>query len=230
VAGGIRGRVARRLEPIYRHPWVARHVARHFLRSYLQHGDDAIGRRSWLGRQALKLPTDLWVYQEILAEIRPRTVVETGTWRGGTALFLATVLDALGEGRVISVDVEPPDGWPEHPRITYVTGSSTDPAIVERVREEHDPGGPVVVILDSDHSRDHVLRELRAYADLVSGGSYMIVEDTYLNGNPTAHEWGPGPGEAVDAFLAERDDFERDPSREAMMLTLNPGGYLKRVG
>jgi cephalosporin hydroxylase len=229
VVSAIRRRVSQRLEPLYRHPRVARLVARHFLRSYFQHGDDAIGRRRWLGHQALKLPTDLWVYQEILVEVRPRAVVETGTYRGGSAIFLASILDQLGEGRVISIDVDRQEGRPEHPRITYVTGSSTDPGLVGRVYEELGENGPIVVILDSDHTRDHVLAELRAYADLVTPGSYMIVEDTCLNGNPVVHEWGPGPAEAVDAFLAERADFERDSSREAMMLTANPGGYLLRT-
>ena len=228
VVGGIRRRVSERLEPLYRRPWVAKHVTRHFVRSYFQHGEDAI-RRRWLGHQALKLPTDLWVYQEILAEVRPSAVVETGTWAGGSAIFMASVMDQLGYGRVISIDVERKPGCPEHPRVTYVTGSSTDPDVVGNVYEEVDGDGPVVVILDSDHTCDHVLGELRAWAGLVTPGSYLIVEDTLLNGNPVAHGWGPGPAEAVDAFLAERDDFERDSSREAMMLTANPGGYLRRT-
>ncbi len=88
--------------------------------------------------------------------------------------------------------------------------------------------GPVIVILDSDHSRDHVLAELRAYADIVTPGGYCIVEDTNVNNHPVLPHWGPGPMEAVDAFLAERDDFEIDPWRERFMLTMNPRGYLRR--
>ena len=86
-----------------------------------------------------------------------------------------------------------------------------------------------MVILDSDHSRDHVLAELRAYAPMVTTAQYLIVEDTNVNGNPVLPEFGPGPMEALDAFLAENDDFEPDDEREKFLLTFNPRGYLRRV-
>src|SRR5918994_6034842 len=122
---------------------------------------------SWLGTQALKNPLDLWVYQEIMAETRPEVIVETGTWRGGTALYLASVCDLLGEGEIVSIDIAPMrEDYPQHPRITYLAGrSSTDPEVVEEVGARAD-GRRTLIILDSDHSQAHVEAELDAYAPL----------------------------------------------------------------
>ena len=90
--------------------------------------------------------------------------------------------------------------------------------------------GTVLVVLDSDHSRDHVLAEPRAYAPLVTPGSYLVVEDTNINGHPVYEAFGPGPMEAVQDFLKERDDFEADRSREKFLLTFNPRGWLRKLG
>lgn len=183
----------------------------------------------WLGVRALKSPFDLWIYQEILFEQRPDVVVECGTARGGSAYFLASMLDLIGAGRVITVDIEPRDDRPPHPRITYLTGSSTDPEIVATVRDSIGPDEKTMVILDSDHSRDHVLAELRAYGPLVTKGYHLIVEDTNVNGNPILPEHGPGPKEAIEAFLAEDGEHWRVAKQwERMLLTFNPGGFLKR--
>lgn len=185
---------------------------------------------SWLGAPALKCPLDLWIYQEIMAEVRPHLVVETGTAGGGSALFLASICDLLGHGRVVTIDVADAPGRPRHSRITYVQGSSVDPAVVEGVRRQIAPEDRVLVILDSDHRRDHVLAELRAYGPLVTRGSYLVVEDSNLNGHPVHPEHGPGPTEAMEIFLAESRVFEVDREREKFLLTFNPGGYLRRVG
>jgi cephalosporin hydroxylase len=183
----------------------------------------------WLGVPVAKTPLDLWVYQEILVELRPALVIETGTLNGGSALFLATVLDVLGAGRVLTIDVETRSGRPAHSRIEYATGSSTDPAVHrDATIAAREAGGAVLVVLDSDHTRDHVLAELRLYAPLVSAGSYVIVEDTNVNGHTVSPEHGPGPAEAVEAFLREDSRFEIDRSREKHYLTFNPGGYLRR--
>jgi cephalosporin hydroxylase len=98
------------------------------------------------------------------------------------------------------------------------------------VAERAAGAGRVLVVLDSDHSRDHVLAELRAYAPLVTPGSYLVVEDTNVNGHPVYEAFGPGPMEAVQDFLKERDDFEVDRSREKFLLTFNPGGWLRKLG
>ncbi len=183
----------------------------------------------WLGVAALKCPFDLWIYQEILHEIRPEVILETGTARGGSALYLASVLEMLGEGRVVSIDIVRRPEWPTHPRVTYLTGSSTSGPILDQVRRQVSATSRVMVILDSDHKKDHVLEELRVYSPFVSKGSYLIVEDTNVNGHPVFPGFGPGPREAVDAFLAENPAFGRDLSRERFFVTFNPGGYLRRL-
>jgi cephalosporin hydroxylase len=189
---------------------------------------DAWTRARWLGAQALKNPLDLWVYQEIMAETRPALVVETGTYRGGSALFLASICHLLDVGEVVSIDVEPVrDDYPEHPRITYLGGrSSTDPDVVAEVRERA-AGRNVLVILDSDHSQAHVEAELEVYAPLVPVGCYLIVEDSNIG--RIRKDLMPGPLEAIETFLARSDSFEIDREREKFLITFNPSGYLRRV-
>jgi cephalosporin hydroxylase len=183
----------------------------------------------WLGHRIQKFPGDVWVYQEILNEVRPDWIIETGTNWGGSAYFLASICDLLGHGRVVTVDLDAKPDPPEHERITYVAGSSTAPEIVDRVRAMTVDAETVLVILDSDHSYEHVANELRAYSDLVTPGSYLIVEDTNIAGHPVLSGLPRGPYEAVDDFLADDARFERDRTREKFMMTFNPGGYLRRV-
>jgi cephalosporin hydroxylase len=189
---------------------------------------DAWTDATWLGAQALKNPLDLWVYQEIMAETRPELVVETGTYRGGSAFFLASICDLLGAGEVVSLDIEPVrDDYPEHARITYFGGrSSTDPEVVAEVRARAE-GKRTLVILDSDHSRAHVEAELAEYAPLVPVGGYVIVEDSNIG--QIREDLLPGPLEAIEAFLGRTDAFEIDRSREKFLITFNPSGYLRRV-
>ncbi len=182
----------------------------------------------WLGIPVAKCPLDLWVYQEIVHETRPELLVETGTYTGGSALFFASLFDLLGAGQVVTVDTDIHEARPEHERITYLSGSSIEPRIVEQVAALAAGAERVLVVLDSDHRREHVLAELRAYADIVTPGSYLIVEDTNVNGHPVAPEFGPGPLEAVERFLAEDDRFAVDRSREKFLLTFNPSGFLRR--
>ena len=182
---------------------------------------------SWLGYRLLKCPMDLWMYQELLVRTRPDVVVEAGTFEGGSALYLATILDQLGHGQVITIDTTPQPDRPIHPRIEYVLGSSIDPEIVRHVRQSV-AGGRTMVILDSDHTEDHVHAEMTAYSPLVHVGDYLIVEDTNVNGHPAWPGFGPGPMEAVNRFLAERQDFEVDSRCERLLMTLNPRGYLRR--
>ena len=177
-----------------------------------------------------KCPLDLWLYQELLHDMRPDLIVETGTAFGGSAYFLGDLCDTLQlDAKIITIDIATEPGRPEHDRVTYVTASSTDPAVLAQVREAVPADGRVLVILDSDHAYGHVLDELRAYADLVSVGSYVVVEDTNVNGHPAYPEFGPGPMEAVDAFLAEDDRFVIDAGMEKFFMTFNPRGYLKKL-
>jgi cephalosporin hydroxylase len=182
----------------------------------------------WLGVTVRKCAFDLWTYQEILVDTRPDLIVETGTYLGGSAFYLAGICDLLGHGKVVTVDISAPPGRPRHRRITYHQGSSTDPGIVDRVARRARSAKRVMVVLDSNHSREHVLRELEVYGPLVTPGCYLVVEDTNVNGNPVLPDHGPGPMEAVEEFLATTDDFEVDRSRENRLLTFNPSGYLRR--
>jgi cephalosporin hydroxylase len=208
-----------------------REIVRDFHRLYYD-GPEGAGRvhhrTTWMGVLCLKTPLDLWIYQEILFETRPALIVETGSHRGGSALFLAHVLDAIGAGDLVSIDVLADPGRPSHPRIRWVTGSSSDPRVVDPIFAGRDPAERRLVVLDSDHSKAHVLAELSLFAPRVPPGGYLIVEDTNVNGRPVLPEHGPGPWEAVEEFLAANPEWERDASREKFLMTYNPGGYLRR--
>jgi cephalosporin hydroxylase len=188
----------------------------------------------WLGVPVQKFPTDLWIYQELIYRLRPDLIIETGTLYGGSALFLATILDALNHGRIISVDIndgsDQENSRPRHDRLKYIKGSSTDEIVLLKLQEEAAGLDTVVVILDSDHSKEHVLAELASFKDMVTHGSYLIVEDTNINGHPVFPDFGPGPMEAVQEFFEGNDEFIVDASLERLMLTANPRGYLKKKG
>jgi cephalosporin hydroxylase len=225
MASALLRRVAKRLLPVTTwRRFVARRFHIHYYRSFVWQQDTY-----WLGTETLKCPLDLWVYQELIHEVRPDLIVETGTMFGGSAHFLGSMCHLLGHGRVISIDVEDRQDRPEHPRVEYVLGSSTSNEVVTRVQASKGQAQRVMVILDADHSRSHVLEELRAYAPIVTTGSYLIVEDTNLNGHPMHRDYGPGPMEAVNEFLAGRDDFVVDRSREKFILTFSPRGFLRKV-
>ncbi|MEH2199679.1 CmcI family methyltransferase [Nostoc sp.] len=182
----------------------------------------------WMGIPVYKCPLDLWIYQEILFEVKPEIIIETGTLYGGSALFLAQMCDLLGKGEIVSIDIEDRPNRPQHPRISYWLGSSTSEAMIERVRQKTANKSSVIVILDSDHRAEHVLQELHLYHQFVTPGSYFIVEDTNINGHPVYPEYGPGPMEAVQAFLRENSDFHIEQECEKLYLTFNPSGYLKK--
>ena len=182
----------------------------------------------WFGARAEKLPADMWVYQEILIDVRPDVLIETGTMNGGSANFFATVFDLLGNGRVISIDIDDQGGRPIHDRITYVLGSSTDLQVKSELMSGIGPEESVMVVLDSDHARDHVLAELELWSEIVTAGSYLVVEDGNVNGHPVLPGYGPGPKEALDVWLPANSDFVVDRNREKFFHTFNPGGYLKK--
>jgi cephalosporin hydroxylase len=197
-----------------------------YYRRWLQGGSDTINL-SWFGYEVLKCPLDLWEYQELLVRTRPDVVIETGTFAGGSALFFAMILDGIGRGRVITIDVESKPDRPEHPRIAYIIGSSIDRPVLAEVRRMVG-NERAMVILDSDHRAEHVYQEILAYSPLVQVGDYLVVEDTNVNGHPTWAEFGPGPMEAVQKFLSENDDFIIDDRCERFLMTLSPRGYLRR--
>jgi cephalosporin hydroxylase len=183
---------------------------------------------SWFGHHLFKSPFDVWMYQELLVRTRPDVVVETGTYNGGSALYMAMVLDQIGHGRVITVDIDPKPGRPQHPRITYLAGSSTDPQIVAEIRDAVGQDR-ATVILDSDHTAEHVYQEMLLYNSFVQVDDYLIVEDTNVNGHPVWPDFGAGPMEALDRFLSGSDEFMIDERCERFLMTMNPRGYLRRV-
>lgn len=183
----------------------------------------------WLGVPIQKFPLDLWIFQEIIYEVKPDLIVECGTYNGGSALFFASMCDLMKKGRVISIDISPQPNLPAHPRLTFFTGSSTSEEAVHTVESLIHPNDTVMVVLDSDHTQDHVLSELRLYHGFVTQGSYLIVEDTNINGHPVLPEWGPGPMEALHVFLAENDQFQVDESRHKFFVTFHPRGFLRKV-
>lgn len=203
------------------------------LREWLLHHQREIvfGKSRWMGVPAYKNPLDAWIVQEILHEVRPETVVEIGSAQGGGALYLAHLLDLLGEGEVVSVDVDRSAFRVEHPRIRCVTGDSGAKDVRDEVASRC-RGRRTLVIHDGDHRRDAVLRDLEAYAPLVSLGSYLIVEDGIIDlfepgdGIGTRED---GPLRAVEAFLSAHPEFEVDSTRERYLLTYNPSGFLRRV-
>jgi cephalosporin hydroxylase len=194
--------------------------------------DETWKTMTWLGVPLLQQPMDLYMLQELVCTLIPDWIVETGTFRGGSALFLAHLLEYVNPyGGVITIDCEARDDRPDHDRIEYVTGNSVAPETVAHVAAilSSEPG-PTLVLLDSDHSAAHVLAELRAYSPLVTPGSYLIVEDTNLNGHPVVPGWGPGPAEGLAQWLIEdRPPFEADRWCERLGVTFWPGGWLRRL-
>jgi len=194
-----------------------------------------VNNTRWMGVPAQKCPLDLWVYQELIHEIKPDLIIETGTCYGGSALFMAQMCELAGNGSVLTIDIASRENLPKYHRLNCVQGRSIDPGIVSfvsgyvKTTEPYKSEKKIMVVLDSDHSCDYVFEEMQAYAPFVTVGSYLIVEDTDVNGHPIVPEHGPGPAEAVARFLVTHPEFEVDTAREKFMLTQNPGGYLRRT-
>jgi cephalosporin hydroxylase len=198
------------------HRWYYRNAARTWKRTH------------WRGVPVQKAPSDLWTLGELIHQIHPRLIIEGGTADGGSALWLADCCQAANTGLVLTIDVRPPPVAPYHPRLQYLTGSTLDPDVLATVRTYCVDRGPVLVILDDDHRKDHVLAELRAYSPLVTPGSYLVVEDTNL-GHLAWRNFGPGPAEALAQWFAEdAPPFDVDPQCERHGMTFHPGGWLRR--
>jgi cephalosporin hydroxylase len=187
------------------------------------------GDITWLGQPIWQNPLDLWTIQETICELRPALLIEIGTHRGGSALFFAQLMDLLGSGRVMTIDIVKKHEL-EHPRIEFVLGSSTDDEIVERVREAAAAAeGPVMVIIDGLHDRDHVARELELYGPLVTPGSLLLSQDGIIDQLGMFSDSRPGPLGANRDFLERHPEFEHDSERnERFLLTDHPLGWMRR--
>lgn len=202
----------------------------------------------WLGIPIIQYPQDIVAMQEIVWSVKPQIIVETGIARGGSAIFYASMLELLhacgqGDGKVIAVDIDirahNRKAIEQHPlarRIHMIEGSSIDQAIVDKVHDEARGLAPVVVCLDSNHTHDHVLAELRAYAPLTTVGSYMVVFDTLIEDLAADsigdRPWAPGnsPMSAVMEYLKEDDRFEIDQTiHTKLQISVARNGFLKRI-
>lgn len=186
---------------------------------------------SWIGNAIWKNPLDLWLYQEIIFHHKPDLIIETGSYAGASAHFMASMMSLSDyEGSVISIDTVRVHN--RFNNVEFITGSSTDPDIVNMVTEKCSDK-KVMVVLDSDHSKKHVLEELKIYSKLTSKNQYLIVEDTNLNGHPVVSKGfdgnRPGPMEALDEFLGMNKDFVIDENMNKFLLTMHPRGFLLKT-
>lgn len=196
---------------------------------------------SWLGMKIIQLPEDIVAVQELLWQVKPDVVVECGIAHGGSLIFTASIMELIGRGRVVGVDIDirphNREAIEQHPlahRISLIEGSSVSPATAAQVREACRDAGVVLVILDSNHTVAHVVEEIGLYKDLVTEGSYLVVMDgaqglvsDIPRGNPA---WRTdNPLVAIREFLVADRAFEADRSFERFGVTSVPNGFLRRV-
>lgn len=202
---------------------------------------------SWMGRPIIQLPEDMIRVQEVIYRVKPDVIIETGVAHGGSLIYYASLCKAIGRGRVIGVDIEirphnrrAVEGHELYPLITLVEGSSTDPLIVSTVRDLVKPGEITLILLDSKHTRQHVLDELEAYHSLVTPGSYIvatdgIMQDLYDVSRGKAEWAADNPGAAAAEFVKRRPEFTIEqpawPFNESELtenITHWPGAWLRR--
>ncbi len=197
----------------------------------------------WMGRPIIKYPSDIVIMQEIIWRLKPDVIIETGIAHGGSIIFSASMLELIGHGEVVAVDIDirkhNRDEIEKHPmmkRITMYEGSSTDEAIVEKIRKHTEGKKTVLVALDSNHTHEHVLRELEMYSPMVTVGSYILCPDTFVEFFPKGYvkdrPWdvGNNPMTAVWEFLKHNKNFEIDKNIDnKLMITEGLDGYLKRI-
>jgi cephalosporin hydroxylase len=188
-----------------------------------------VDRTTYFGIQTLKNPLDFWVYQEVILAVQPDVIVEIGNFHGGSLLALAHLCDARQAGRVIGIDIDQKEIAAvvrAHPRIALIEGHAREG--ISSVRGKIDAAERVLIIEDSSHTYENTLAVLRTYCDLVSPGSYFIVEDGNCHHGLDLGPF-PGPYEAVTEFMRDNSQFVIDRACESFFLTWNPRGYLRRI-
>ncbi|WDP88653.1 MAG: cephalosporin hydroxylase family protein [Desulfobacter sp.] len=197
---------------------------------------------SWMGRPIIQYPQDILAMQEIIWDVKPDLIIETGIAHGGSLIFYASILELIGKGEVLGIDIdirshnkEAIENHPMFKRISMIEGSSTDENIVKQAKEFTIGKEKILVTLDSNHTHEHVLKELELYSPLVTKGSYLVVYDTIVEDMPENafpnRPWGKGnnPKTAVWEFLEKNNSFEVDKSIEnKLLITVAPDGYLKK--
>jgi cephalosporin hydroxylase len=199
---------------------------------------------SWMGRPIIQYPQDMVAMQEILWQVKPDLIIETGIAHGGSLIYYASILELIGKGEVLGIDIDirqhNKSAIEEHPmfhRIKMLEGSSVSPDMAEQVKKHAAGKETILVCLDSNHTHEHVLQELNLYAPLVSLNSYMVVFDTVVEDLPSGlvpenRPWGvsDNPKTAVYEFLKNNSNFEIDTTiNNKLLISVAPDGYLKRI-
>lgn len=196
---------------------------------------------TWLGIPIIQTPEDILMVQELIWKVRPTVIVESGVAHGGSLILYASLLELLGRGHVIGVDVEirkynrlAIESHPMSKRVSLIEGSSIDESTVAQVSGRVAGTDSVMVMLDSNHSKAHVRRELELYGPMVTPGSYLVVFDGVMRAVADAPNGHPGwvddnPLAAVQDYLTDHPEFTQDRSYERLAVTYCQGGFLRRV-
>jgi len=199
---------------------------------------------SWMGRPIIQYPQDMIAMQELIWEIKPDLIIETGIAHGGSLIYYASIMELIGNGEVLGIDIDirkhnklEIEKHPMFKRIKMIEGSSVSEETVEKVRQFAEGKKKILVCLDSNHTHEHVLQELQFYAPFVSENSYIVVFDTIVEDLPEGYfsqerPWGisNNPKTAVHEFLATNKNFQIDKSIDnKVLISVAPEGYLKRV-
>lgn len=197
---------------------------------------------SWMGRPIIQYPQDMIIMQELIWDIKPDLIIETGIAHGGSLIYYASIMELIGKGEVLGIDIDirehnrkEIESHPMFKRIKMIQGSAIDKGIIDQVKKYAEGKKTVMVCLDSNHTHDHVLEELKAYANLTTVGSYCVVFDTIVEDLPKGmydRPWdvGNNPKTAVFEFLKTNDNFVIDKHIDnKLLISVAPDGYLKRV-
>ncbi len=197
---------------------------------------------SWMGRPIIQYPQDIIAMQEVIWKVKPDLIIETGIAHGGSIIYYASILELIGGGEVLGIDIDirahnkvEIEKHPMYKRIKMIEGSSISEETLAKTKEIAKNKKNIMVLLDSNHTHEHVLAELEMYSPLVTKGSYLVVFDTIVENLPNYYlpnrpwEKGDNPMTAVEAFLAKNNEFEVDEEMDnKLLISVAPKGYLKR--